>query len=293
MKEDEKVVGKRSTKDTVFCMLFRDRGNLLSLYNAMNGTHYTNPDFLEIVTLENAVYMSMKNDLAFLADFSLYLYEHQSTVNPNMPLRFLLYVAKEYEKLIDEGSIYGRKRLMLPEARFAVFYNGVDDLPERMELRLSESFQGRESVPPQLELRVQVWNINAGKNKELKEQCRTLKEYMQYVDCVREKARTMPVKEAVPLAVDQCISEGILSEFLRKNKAEVVPMSIYEYNEEAVMKVIREQEREYGREEGREEGIALMRRLMECLVEKNRQEEILRVANDEAYARQLLAEYGI
>lgn len=194
--------------------------------------------------------------------------EHQSTVNPNIPLRFLQYVAKEYEKLVDGNRLYGRTRIRLPEPRFVVFYNGTEEMAERMEMRLSESFGSKEE--PQLELRVQVWNINAGKNEGLKEQCRSLKEYMQYVDCVRKKAETMPVQEAVAQAVDQCIREGILSDFLRKNKAEVVPMSIFEYDEEAVMAVIREEEfgfglakglelgREEGREEGREAAIALM-----------------------------------
>lgn len=259
----ESSAGNRCYKDTVFRMLFRDKRELLSLYNAMNGSHYTDPEQLTIVTLENAVYMNKKNDLAFLADFRLYLYEHQSTVNPNIPLRFLQYVAKEYEKLIGGNRLYGRMRIMLPEPHFVVFYNGTEKMSEQMELRLSESFGTKET---QLELRVQVWNINAGMNESLKEQCRSLKEYMQYVDCVRKKAETMPVKEAVVQAVDQCIREGILSDFLRKNKAEVVPMSIFEYDEEAVMDVIREEEfgfgmakgLELGREEGREAAIALM-----------------------------------
>ena len=113
-KNQESVKGNRNHKDTVFRMLFREKKELLSLYNAMNGSAYTNPDELRIVTLENAVYMSMKNDLAFLADFHLYLYEHQSTVNSNMPLRFLQYVAREYEKLTGEDSLYRRKRIALP-----------------------------------------------------------------------------------------------------------------------------------------------------------------------------------
>lgn len=133
-------------------------------------------------------------------------------------LRFLQYVAKEYEKLFAGDLVYGRKRIMLPEPRFVVFYNGTEILPERMELRLSESFSGRE-----------------GKSAS--------------ADHVR-------VKKAIPLAVDQCIKEGILSDFLRKNKAEVVPMSIYEYNEEAVMAIIREQEFEFGLTEGLKRGRA-------------------------------------
>ena len=96
----------RNYKDTIFRMLFSDRKNLLSLYNAVNQSNYNNPDDLEIVTLENAIYMGMKNDLAFIMDTNLYLYEHQSTYNPNMPLRDLFYICSEYQKLVDKKSLY-------------------------------------------------------------------------------------------------------------------------------------------------------------------------------------------
>ncbi|MCM1190229.1 MAG: hypothetical protein NC541_13165 [bacterium] len=153
--------------------------------------------------------------------------------------------------------------------------------------------EGFKQAAPQLELRVQLWNINAGKNECLKEQCQVLKEYMQYEECVREKAKTVPVKEAVPLAVDECIKAGILSDFLRKNKAEVIPMSIYEYDEAAVMEVIREEGREEGWEAGREEGIGLMKQLMKRLQESGRQEEIWKITADDTYMRKMLSEYGI
>lgn len=96
----------RNYKDTVFRMLFSNRKNLLSLYNAVNQRDYKNPDDLEIVTLENAIYMGMKNDLAFIIDTNLYLYEHQSTYNPNIPLRDLFYISNEYQKLVDKKSLY-------------------------------------------------------------------------------------------------------------------------------------------------------------------------------------------
>ena len=95
------VSANRNYKDTVFRMLFSDKKNLLSLYNAVNSRDYTNPDDLEIVTLENAIYMGMKNDLAFIIDTNLYLYEHQSTYNPNMPLRDLFYISSEYQKMLS------------------------------------------------------------------------------------------------------------------------------------------------------------------------------------------------
>ena len=111
----------------LFRMLFSDRKNLLSLYNAVNGSSYEDPDALEIVTLENAVYMGMKNDLAFIVDTGLFLYEHQSTKNPNMPLRNLLYVADLYSVLTKDMFLYGELPVAIPEPRFVVFYNGENE----------------------------------------------------------------------------------------------------------------------------------------------------------------------
>ena len=114
----------RNYKDTVFRMLFSDRKNLLSLYNAVNQSNYNNPDDLEIVTLENAIYMGMKNDLAFIMDTNLYLYEHQSTYNPNMPLRDLFYICSEYQKLVDKKSLFSSTLQKIPAPNFIEFYNG-------------------------------------------------------------------------------------------------------------------------------------------------------------------------
>ncbi len=249
---------RKQYKDTVFRMLFRDKVCLLELYNAVSGGCCTDPEALEIVTLENAIYMGMKNDLAFLVDFHLYLYEHQSTVNLNMPLRFLEYVTEEYGRLTAGENLYGSRQILLPPPHFVVFYNGKRGYPERKMLRLSEAFQVRENEPA-LELGVLVLNINEGFNTALKEQCRTLREYMQYVNKVREYVVDLSMEDAVDRAVDECIAEGILRDFLLANKAEVKRMSIYEYDEEATREAIRVEEyergREVGREEGREEGI--------------------------------------
>lgn len=256
MNESENYVkGKRAYKDTVFRMLFRERKELLELYNAMNGSDYSNPEDLQIVTLENAVYMNVKNDLAFIADFHLYLYEHQSTVNPNMPLRFLQYVAKEYEKLVGNDSVYGRRRIEIPAPCFVVFYNGTEFLPEKSELRLSEAYE-TDAAEPQLELKVQVFNINEGNNEGLKEQCKALKDYMLYVECVRKYAEEHSVAESVACAVDECIERGILAEFLRKNKSEVIPVSIFEYNEAEALKAIKADEYAFGVQDGITQGIA-------------------------------------
>lgn len=239
----------RNYKDTVFRKLFEDKRELLSLYNAVSGATYDNPDELEIVTLENAIYMSIKNDLAFIVDFELNLYEHQSTGNPNMPLRFLQYVAKEYEKLIDGNLLYRNRLVKIPAPHFLVFYNGTAPQPEKQLLKLSNAFFHPEENP-QLELEVLVLNINHGNNTYLMERCQILREYMEYVNMVRGYAALMDIESAVSLAVDECIKNNILKEFLIKNKAEVVAMSIFEYDEEAVMALIRSDEREDGKNEG-------------------------------------------
>ena len=115
---------RQNHKDTLFRMIFSTPESLLSLYNAVNGTQYEDASELEIVTLENALYLNMKNDQAFLMDFQLNLYEHQSTWNLNMPLRFLFYVSKEYQMLIREYSLYAETLIRIPTPRFVVFYNG-------------------------------------------------------------------------------------------------------------------------------------------------------------------------
>ena len=219
MRSRNSVKVKRNHKDTLFRMIFSTRENLLSLYNAVNHSHYTDASELEIVTLKNAVYMNMKNDQAFLLDMQLNLYEHQSTWNPNMPLRDLFYVAKEYEQLIRKETLYSSWLVKLPVPRFLVFCNGrMPDQAEKIVLKLSDSFEKR-TGEPELELKVTVLNINAGCNETLMNACRLLKEYSLYVARVRSYASQMDMNTAVNRAVEECISEGILEDFLLKSRA--------------------------------------------------------------------------
>ena len=243
----------RNYKDTVFRMLFSDRKNLLSLYNAVNQSNYSNPDDLEIVTLENAIYMGMKNDLAFIMDTNLYLYEHQSTYNPNMPLRDLFYICSEYQKLVDKKSLYSSTLQKIPAPNFIEFYNGSTAIADCTELRLSSAFEHL-SGEPKLELIVTVLNVNEGHNAELMQHCNTLNEYAQYVARVRHYASDMSLNHAVECAVDECIREGILAEFLTRNRNEVISMSIFEYDKELEEKKLRKAEYEAGFSEGEKHG---------------------------------------
>ena len=246
----------RNYKDTVFRMLFSDRKNLLSLYNAVNQSNYKNPEDLEIVTLENAIYMGIKNDLAFIMDTNLYLYEHQSTYNPNMPLRDLFYICSEYQKLVDKKSLFSSTLQKIPAPNFIEFYNGSTVISDCTELRLSSAFECL-TGEPKLELIVTVLNVNEGHNADLMQHCSMLKEYAQYVARVRHYASDMPLNEAVKHAVDECIREGILAEFLTRNRNEVISMSIFEYDKELEEKKLRKAEFEAGREAGLTEGKTL------------------------------------
>ena len=187
------------------------------------------------------------------------LYENQSTWNPNMPLRNLFYIARLLEKHVLEESLYSSTQIRIPAPHFVVFYNGAEEAPEDVTLKLSDAFEtgpvhGKEEEPS-LELKVRVLNINQGYNRELMERCRTLYEYSEFVSRIRKYANQgSAIEEAVERAVAECIEEGILSDFLRSQRAEVIAVSIFEYNEEEELKKLRRAEFRSGKEEGRVEG---------------------------------------
>ena len=298
MNNKTNVTANREYKSTVFSQLFKDKEKLLSLYNALNNSHYTNDDDLEIVTLENAIYMAIKNDLAFILDSKLNLYEHQSTLNPNMPLRDLFYVSEEYEKLINKKTLYSRRKIKLPAPHFIVFYNGIEPQPEREILKLSDLYHIPESEP-MLELKVLMLNINDGNNEDLKESCQLLKEYMIYVNKVRKYAyqEKLPLNEVVELAVTECIKESILEDFLRNNRAEVVAMSIFEFNEERELQLIREEEYQIGLEEGLKQGEingeSRLGKLITSLINAGRSSDVELAAKDENAREKFYKEFNI
>ena len=239
----------RTFKSTLFIMLFEDKKNLLELYNAITGKHYADPELLEINTLENAIYMSMKNDVSFLIDGRLSLYEHQSTKNPNLPLRFLLYISHLYSRMTVKENLYGETIIQIPAPEFLIFYNGKDEMPERQTLKLSDMYSVQEGQP-KLELNATLLNISGSNNQKLKEACRTLGEYAIYTDKIRSYTETMELPEAVDRAMDECIREGVLKDFLMEHRAEARAMSIFEYDQERHM----QQEREAGIEKGTASG---------------------------------------
>ena len=178
------------------------------------------------------------------------LYEHQSTPNPNMPVRGLIYLAKLYDKYIEtqELNIYGRGHIKLPTPRFVVFYNGTEKRPEKEILRLTDLFEKKDESC--VEVTATVFNVNAGKNGALMEQSKTLREYAQLVALIREKCKSMLLEEAADEAVTECIKAGILSDYLLARKAEVYDMLLTEYDEEKVHRMFFRDGERKGREEG-------------------------------------------
>lgn len=300
MKKEKELREQKKYKDTVFRLLFSEKKRALDLYNGVNDTDYQDLSLLQFNTLENAIYMNVHNDLSFLIANQVNLYEHQSTLPVNMPLRDLFYIGDILQKMFMDRTLYSSKRITIPNPNFIVFYNGMSALPEKMEMKLSDSF----AVPtdrPSLELKVTVLNINPGMNERLKEKCQDLKQYMIYIERVRKYARSMSLKEAVTRAVNECIRENVLRDFLLEQKSEVIKMSIYEFDEEREMKLIREDEREIGREEGKEEGREQGRAegeqrvlmLNRYLLADDRMEDLKRGLEEEEYRMALYQEYGL
>ena len=228
-------------KDNVFCMLYRDKKNLLELYNALNNSAYTNVDDLHVTTLNGGSYMKYKNDASFLLCMSLYMFEQQSSKNPNMPLRFLHYVSDVFRELFSNSMLHRRSMIKIPVPHFVTFYNGLEKwIEDEDEIRLSDMYE----IPtdnPELELKVRVININ--KDVHILNKCKTLRDYMTFVNKVRFKMGVEgdDVRIAVTEAMNECIDEDILVDFFEQHREEVVEVSIYDYDEEEVRRVLAEE----------------------------------------------------
>ena len=252
-KDTKTVAVNRKYKSRIFEMIFSDKKELLLLYNAVNNTNYQDPEALEINTLENAIYMSMHNDVSFVIDSRLSLYEHQSTINPNLPLRYLIYISDLYSAMTKKANLYGETKVMIPPPKFLIFYNGAKECSERQILKLSDLYTIPEDEAS-LDLTAIMLNINPGYNEELKASCKTLADYVEYTSRVRCYAERMTLESAVDGAIDEGSREGILADFLLEQKAEAKAMSIYEYDEEMHMMQTREEGYARGVLEGKYQG---------------------------------------
>ena len=245
---------RRNHKDRLFIRLFHDKKTLLELYNALNGTNYTNPDDLEITTIDDVVYLGMKNDCSFIIGEYVNLYEQQSTFCRNMPIRGLIYLTGVYQGYIarNEFNLYGSQLIPLPTPKYIVFYNGTEERPEREVLRLSEAFAGEGAC---LEFTAEVININKGKNQELMKQCRTLEGYSVFVGKVREfQEEGYSLELALDAACEYCIENDYLKEFLLKHRNEVRRVLLTEYDAKKQRKMDIRDARAEGKAEGQKIG---------------------------------------
>ncbi len=231
----------REFKDSVFTALFGTPEKALELYNAINGSNYSDSTKVKMVTLPDALYGEQLNDVAFVIENKLVvLIEHQSTINKNIPLRMLLYIGREYELLTNSRDIYKSERISIPAPEFVVLYNGEREMEDFVEMRLSDLFAFDAKDPqyaPCLELVVKAYNINKGRNSEIAAKSPSLSDYEEFIAAVRENQKTMDFREAVKASIRGCISRNIFVDFLRMYGAEVENMLLTEWNMETALEV--------------------------------------------------------
>ena len=247
-KQEQEV--KRTYKDSVFVTIFHEKAKLIELYNALFDTNYDESAPIDIVTIKDVLFRTLKNDVAFvLGGRFVVLVEHQSSINENMPLRDLMYISTVLKRMIDTTRLYREKRLMIPRPEFIVFYNGTKDFPAYQELRLSDSFLGEKQKDEEdaLQLIVKVYNINTEKNSEILGRCETLRQYSRFVEIMRSyKEDSEMTNDVIVEVLNRCKKEGVLTEFLDKYGTEIVEMLFKE--------LTREEDLEISRLDGYEEG---------------------------------------
>ncbi len=264
----------REYKDRLFSFIFGNESNkewTLSLYNSINESDYSNPDDIEINTMDDMLYMGMKNDVSFIIGGQVNLYAHQSTYNPNMPLRELIYLGHLFSKYVKQHNlnIYGRKLIKLPTPKLVVFYNGKEDMPEESILDLKGAFiTGIDSAEADVDVRVRMLNIRSNKNSQIMSKCRPLYEYSMLVDSIYHYREEMEIEDAVDMALGDIPDDWIIKEFLLNNKSEVTLMCLTEYNEAETMQMFKE--------EGIEEGIAQgIRNMIIGMLERGKEPETI------------------
>ncbi len=230
-------------RDRLFIAIFgkdteRSKRWRLDLYNTLNGTNYTDPDALELNTIENVIYIKMYNDVSFLVDSQMTLYEQQSETNSNMPLRGLFYFAQLYQKHLSKKdlNLHRSSLIKIPNPRFIVFYNGDTKREERYKLRLSDAFEIKDSSGD-FEWTADVININQGTNETLVKKCKPLYDYVRLVGRISDNKKDgMKIGQAVREAVDWSIKENFLEGFVREQKEEIIAMCLTEYDEESAIR---------------------------------------------------------
>lgn len=252
-------------KDCLIRIAFREKKDLLELYNAINGSNYKDPEELIVYTLEDVVFLGIKNDISFLISEMLSLYEHQSSKNPNMPIRGLLYFARNYESYIARNGldIHSSTLQKLPFPQYYVLYNGREDEKDRCTIKLEDAFPEIQGVEPCLTCTATLLNINYGHNQEIMERCKTLKDYAIFIQRIRDNQDSgMELALSVKKATADCIEEGILRDILLKNRAEVENMVLGTWGTELHLKKVKEEQEQM--EKQREEMEKQLEEMEKC-----------------------------
>ena len=316
------TIENQKYKDTVFRMLFNNKAHLLELYNAINGTNYTNPDDLTITTLKGETFLKMKNDLSFIINDDLSIYEHQSTPCPNIPLRDLYYLAATLKEQFPTEKLYGSTTIHIPCPKFLMFYNGTTAMEDKVTYRLTDMFIKKDTLPS-VELTVTALNINDGHNKELLEACKALKGYSIFVSKVRkykqvveneynsthttplnllvDKSEVMKslIKSAITKAIDECIQKNILKDFFTEYRKEIIEVGVLEYSYEQHIQVIKDESYDNGynngynsgEKNGEKNGIKNTTDLFSWLKSNGREADVLLAVDNSNYLSQLFTEY--
>ncbi|HAG69999.1 MAG TPA: hypothetical protein DCL38_08500 [Lachnospiraceae bacterium] len=232
-------------KDRLFNYIFGREENrewTLSLYNAINGSHYSDASLIEFNTIEEILYMGMRNDTSFIVSGEINVYEHQSTFNPNMPLRLLGYVDRLFSAYISTNRLnkYGEQLIMLPYPKLVVFYNGIKEQEDEVILRLSDSFGEAHRNDADIEVRVRMLNVNYGRNSEIMENCRPLYDYAWLIEQIRQNAKEYGIIRAAGRAIELMPDDFVIKGFLMKHKAEVEGMLDTEYKEAEIRELFME-----------------------------------------------------
>ena len=245
---------QRAYRDSLFRDIFNNADRLPEIYEALLGIKTTASD-ITLATINETLFSGIKNDVGFIVgNQHVLLTEHPSTVNANMPLRMLMYLAEIYRRYVDADAVYRKRLIPLPAPKFYVFYNGIEKMPDTWSLHLSDAFEGRKA---DLELAVEIININNQPGHPILEKCHALKSYSVFVAKVREQVKNGSTLEAaVGEAVRYCIANDYLGGYFRqKQKEEVFDMLNFVWDQERALEVRAEEARADGRQEGRQEGL--------------------------------------
>ena len=243
-------------RDTLFCKYAGTASNLLAISNAIRGTNHTDASRIQINTLQGSFYSNLKNDISFILDtLIMMLIEHQTTLNPNMPVRLLNYVAELFKIYLEpeKRKMYSSSLIQIPAPEFYVFYDGDDTSFERKILKLSDAFK---APSDKLELIVHVYNLATVKNEALKSICKPLREYSTFSNHYKLlRQQGLAIDEAVRDTIRYCIDNNVMRDYLQCNESEVINMFGFEWNEKEEREALLEAGEARGRASGRIESV--------------------------------------